>query len=158
MNASDLEPDELVAALAGRSESTGESLPADVRLLVGYVGHGRDGRVRVFTNAELRSYIDVPPDAVRRRRRFTDPEDGMGERSLLWVDAEVFREQVDASTAEALEAEFLQGGDSPEVVVPVTLGLLAQRRTFWNDDDTFGGCQPIGGSFLPTPAGPRCCP
>jgi hypothetical protein len=60
----------------------------DVVVLVGYLGDGRDGNMRVYRDPELNHYVEFPEASIRRRETIDNPDE-FGARSAVWVDRDV---------------------------------------------------------------------
>lgn len=78
----------------------------DVEAIEGFVGTAPDGRVRVFFDDELKTFVDLAPDAVKFRRVIDDPA-AVAPRSRLWVDRSALEEPVEADALGQLQ-DYLQ--------------------------------------------------
>ena len=89
----------------------------DVVALVGLVGTGAAGRVRLFSDQHLQRWLDLPADAVVDSFP-VDPEDELSQ-TVVWVTREAMREPMFSDSAlEALEAEFIGAGMSTWPLIP----------------------------------------
>ena len=86
---------EIIEAL--RDPETGDV--KDVMALVGYVGEGRGGAVRLYTDPGAQRWMDIPLDQIAHHAPFEEVEGGpvAPGRSVVWVQREwmnghVFRE------------------------------------------------------------------
>ena len=117
------DPDPLVPRVRSGSE--------DVVALVGFVGEGAEGHLRIYADHHLQRWLDIPADAVVDSVRIED-DDPLGGRTMIWVAREAMAADVfDPDVFGALEAHFLDGGMSTWPLIPDTryvaaaiLGLL----------------------------------
>jgi len=65
---------------------------ADVIELVGFVGPGRPGRLRIHPDRALQRWLEVPEGAVVDSQR-VDPGNELS-RSVIWVDRQTMLEQI----------------------------------------------------------------
>jgi hypothetical protein len=121
----DLDPDPIPAALVTEPPDA-----PDVEALVGFVGTGREGHVRLYADAALTVWMEIPVGDIRHRYRIPEERDCCGGRSIIWVTGERMRTELNPEPAEQLQREFLVGPISAGLLVPGTLLEAAERLTF----------------------------
>jgi hypothetical protein len=92
--------------------------------LIGFVGEGERGHVRIGTTRDLQAWLDIPEGDIVSSEP-VDPDDPGG-RAVVRVtrermDQPVFNDQVD----EELEKEFVDGGMSVWALLPESLYVAA---------------------------------
>ena len=77
----DPERDEIRARLG-----SDPSQPPDAIVLTGFVGaSGRPGYQRLYLDATLRTYIEVPEHDVRHREHVGSEDSPVGQKTTLWI-------------------------------------------------------------------------
>lgn len=117
----DLSPDPIFDHLGGES---------DVVALVGFLGAGPDGFVRLFQDPELKISMDIPAGEVVHRHRVGPDVDLLGGRSTIWVNGSRMRESIDEGIRDRLARAFLVGDFAAEYLTPESLEDAAEQLTF----------------------------
>ena len=120
----DLTPDELVQALAPDTQEL------DAFALIGFLGGGRAGHVRLYQDHELKVWVDIPEADIIHRRRIPAELDTFGGRSIIWVKGEALRTAVDPGLVEALAEQFRIGPLAAENLLPRTLEHALDRLLY----------------------------
>ena len=79
----------------------------EVMALVGFVGQGRGGEVRMHSDLNFQRYMDFPPDAIIDSAPLDDTEGG---RTVVWVRSETMFEPAFSEEAAAVLEGLLLGG------------------------------------------------
>jgi hypothetical protein len=109
----DLSPDELTERLV-----SDPSQPPDSTVLTGFLGESSlDGHRRLYLDATLKSYVDIPEEDIVHRTQTGAEESPLGPSSTLWVRRGAQLQQTVVSSRQ-VQADFLQGD--------ITGGLAAQ--------------------------------
>jgi hypothetical protein len=93
----------------------------DVVVLVGYLGDGRDGKMRIYRDPELNHYVEFPEASIHRRETIDKPDE-FGARSAVWVDRATMTE--DLGLGDAVQQALADKGVGTRV--PRTLLDAAQ--------------------------------
>jgi hypothetical protein len=100
----DLTPDHITERLV-----SDPSQPADATVLSGFLGRSsREGHERLYLDLELRSYVEVPRDAILHRERVGSEDSPMGQGTRLWVRSGT-RLTHQVAQPQMVQAEFLSG-------------------------------------------------
>lgn len=122
----DLTPDDHVARLEAL-------LPAGAKVvkLVGFLGEEvYDGYHRLYADAALSTWIEIPAAQIVLRERIPAEHGELGGRSEIYVKAEAMRTPLRAQPEDGLEAEFLRASpDLQELVLETTVGDIAVQAT-----------------------------
>lgn len=116
-------PDPVVERL--RKAGT-ENESEDVLALVGYVGPGRPGHLRIHADDDLRRWLDIPEGDIVDSAR-VDLEDPLGGRTMVWVNRDAMQLPLFSDAVlDALEAEFANGAMSTWPLIPDSLQVAAE--------------------------------
>lgn len=86
--------------------------PPQAQALTGYPGRSAsEGHIRLYCDLELRSWVDIPADAVLHRQEVKD-EYGLG-KSLVWTQPDAKIQTGGAGTG----ADFFQGAQIPRTQI-----------------------------------------
>jgi hypothetical protein len=131
----DLGPDDIVSDL----ESVAGERP-DLLALAGFLGEahgeGAGDRVRLYADPSLNRWLEVDRSAVVRRERITGDRGALAPRTVIWVRAEVLREEFDG-VPDRLELEFLN--DRVELMIEPPRSLLEAAEYMKMSADYFYG-------------------
>jgi hypothetical protein len=116
-----------------RDDETGQ--PMEVTALVGFIGSGRGGAVRVYPDEEGQRWMDVPLERVVSYASFGEVDARRPGRTVVWVDREWMRDPVFREDALTDFSAFFAEEDSwistwqlipaSRLVAADMLGLLA---------------------------------
>jgi hypothetical protein len=95
----DLTPDDLVGALTDGGQIH------DVDTVDGFVGHSQDDMTRIYLDDALRTFINVPTEAIKHRLKLDDPA-SVAPRSRLWIDRAALDEPVEQDQLDQLDEDF----------------------------------------------------
>jgi hypothetical protein len=119
-NNQDLGPDSLVEALA-----PGGGQPPPTVVLTGFLGESPDaGTRRLYLDASLRHYVDIPAEAILRSERSEAEGSPFGSTTTLWVRAGTPLHKT-VVNSQHVQAEFLQGPIAGAAVTPGPAGGAA---------------------------------
>jgi hypothetical protein len=93
--------------------------PPETRVLTGWFGDsGKEGSRRLYTDAQLSNYVDIPSDAILHSEPIKDAQPAGA--LMVWVKADA---QLDSGSAASRASRFLQGDLTKDL-----LGEGAQER------------------------------
>lgn len=113
--------DPIVARLRTGPESPDTE---DTVALVGYVGSGRNGTIRIHPDRNLQRWLEVP--AVVDSQRI-DPNDALS-RSVIWVDREMMLQEIFADAEGANDGRLPNVADVLADVPFSTWNLIPETR------------------------------
>ena len=127
----------------------GSDVPPDVIKLEGYLGtSGAAGYHRLFTDAALRSWVDIPRADIVYREQTGDGN--YGQPSTVWVTRTAVLLKGRLITAEE-ESRFLIGDCGEEIPCPPPgcdcTPAIGHPKRLWHR----------GGSYNASRSGPACC-
>jgi hypothetical protein len=76
------EPSPIVEQLRKKDSDTETE---DVLALVGYVGRGRGGDVRLYPDIDLQRWMDIPPEDIVGSAPLEADQTGLPPRTVVWV-------------------------------------------------------------------------
>ena len=116
-------PDPVVERLR-KAGSDNES--EDVLALVGYVGPGRPGHLRMHPDRDLRRWLEIPEGDILDSAR-VNLDDPLGGRTMVWVNRDAMQLPLFSDNVlAALEAEFEHGAMSTWPLIPDSLQVAAE--------------------------------
>jgi hypothetical protein len=131
--------------------------PTATRLLSGWFGDsGEEGYRRLFTDAELTAYVDIPADAILHTEPIRDVQPAGG--LLVWIKADAAIRQGGSAASRA--ARFLQGQVQQDFSSPEKAGYRCVTQPPCAEPTGFSGLctkQPeVGGAWPCITALPLC--
>jgi hypothetical protein len=141
--------------------------PPDTILLTGYLGKSsEDGHTRLYFDPELKSYVEIPNEAILHSQQISPEQSGLG-GSNVWIksDAEVIHGKVGPSRTKAkffegpiAAAAAAAGAGAGPGPLPPTLVNCPSHAPFLCPQTVLPPCPPSPVPHcLPTPA-PLMCP
>ena len=116
-------PNPLVTRL---TKAGSENETEDVVALIGYVGAGQEGHVRLYPELDLNRWLDVPAGDIVDSTPVA-AGDALGDRTVIWVRREAMLAPIFKDTVlDALDAELDGAGMSTWPLVPGSRYVAAE--------------------------------